>query len=57
MIFSHILDNLGVLFASGENWKILRRFTLHTLRDHGFGKQTAENFILHESQYLVEYLK
>ena len=30
---------------------------MRALRDHGFGKKTAETFILEEAQYLVEYLK
>ena len=50
-------DILGILFASGENWKNMRRFAIRSLRDHGFGKQTAETFILEEAQYLVDYLK
>nr|AKH03517.1 cytochrome P450 3082A1 [Paracyclopina nana] len=49
--------NLGVLFASGECWQVLRRFSLRSLRDNGFGKQVAEMYILEEAQYLMDYLR
>ena len=48
---------MGILFASGETWRQNRRFTMRALRDHGFGKKTAETFILEETQYLIEHLK
>lgn len=53
----YFAENLGIIFASGENWKSMRRFTTRALRDHGFGKSTAETFILEEAKYLMEYLK
>ncbi|XP_075035726.1 cytochrome P450 2W1-like [Mixophyes fleayi] len=52
-IFQH---NHGVIFSSGEGWKITRRFTLSILRDLGMGKRTIEGRIIEELQFLNEYI-
>ncbi|XP_075125372.1 cytochrome P450 2K4-like [Leptodactylus fuscus] len=49
-------DN-GILFANGENWKVMRRFTLSTLQDYGMGKKDIEDKIIDESQCLVQAFK
>ena len=40
-----------------ERWRELRRFTLKSLRDLGFGKSCSEEAIIEETQALVEHIK
>ncbi|OCT81358.1 cytochrome P450 2C15 [Xenopus laevis] len=47
----------GIIFSHGENWKVMRRFTLATLRDLGMGKKTIEDKINEETSSLVETFK
>ncbi|XP_077187146.1 cytochrome P450 2K4-like isoform X2 [Paroedura picta] len=53
-IFDDILEGHGIVFAHGENWKVMRRFTLTTLRDYGMGKKTIEDRIVEECGFLIE---
>ncbi|XP_075057355.1 cytochrome P450 2K1-like isoform X2 [Mixophyes fleayi] len=56
-IFHRIIKGYGVLFAHGENWKVMRRFTITTLRDYGMGKKILENKINEEYAILEKKFK
>ncbi|XP_021248474.1 cytochrome P450 2K1-like [Numida meleagris] len=53
-VFEDLTRGNGVVFAHGENWKVMRRFTLTTLRDFGMGKRAIEDRIVEEYGYLTD---
>ncbi|XP_067881264.1 cytochrome P450 2K6-like [Heterodontus francisci] len=48
---------LGMTLSEGEMWKQLRRFTLSTFRDLGLGKNSFEEKIIEEAEFLVNVFK
>ncbi|NP_001085210.1 cytochrome P450 family 2 subfamily E member 1 L homeolog [Xenopus laevis] len=53
-VFDKTTKGHGIFFANGENWKVMRRFTISTLRDFGMGKKTMEDRICEESEFLKQ---
>ena len=45
-LFEHFVGQYGIINTSGQVWKEQRRFSLHTLRDFGFGRKEMEERIL-----------
>ncbi|CAH2245835.1 cytochrome P450 2K6-like [Pelobates cultripes] len=56
-IFEKIDKGKGVIFSHGENWKVMRRFAIMTLRDFGMGKKTIEDKIIEESGFLNQRIE
>lgn len=47
----------GVINASGQLWKEQRRFTLHKLKDFGFGRALMEGSVMEEVNELCDNIK
>nr|XP_033791784.1 cytochrome P450 2K6-like [Geotrypetes seraphini] len=56
-IFDEMNKGHGIIFARGDNWKVMRRFTLTTLRDFGMGKRTIEDKIIEECGFLINHFE
>ncbi|XP_063775292.1 uncharacterized protein LOC134910838 [Pseudophryne corroboree] len=56
-VLAKLGKNNGLIFSNGENWKVMRRFTLSTLRDFGMGKKGIENKITEEAECLTKIFK
>ncbi|XP_015283838.1 PREDICTED: cytochrome P450 2K4-like [Gekko japonicus] len=53
-VLEEIVKGHGILLAHGENWRVMRRFTIATLRDYGVGKKTIEDRIIEECGFLIK---
>ncbi len=49
-------DVPGLVFSSGKTWVEQRRYTLHTLRDLGFGKHTMEDKVMEQVEELCTHI-
>ncbi|KAM4631939.1 cytochrome P450 2K1-like [Discoglossus pictus] len=54
-IYSKIMKGHGLVLTNGEPWKVMRRFTISTLRDFGMGKKSLESKIQDELNPLLEH--
>ncbi|VDO75001.1 unnamed protein product [Heligmosomoides polygyrus] len=50
------VENGGIIFSQGENWKEQRRTSLHILRDFGMGKNKMEEQVCLSAQEFLAYL-
>uniref|UniRef100_A0A8C6V3B3 Uncharacterized protein n=1 Tax=Naja naja TaxID=35670 RepID=A0A8C6V3B3_NAJNA len=55
--FENVAKGFGLVFAHGENWKVMRRFTLSTLRMYGMGKRIIEDKITEECSVLIKTIE
>ncbi|XP_015669243.1 cytochrome P450 2K6-like [Protobothrops mucrosquamatus] len=53
-LFEEFSRGFGIVFSHGENWRVMRRFMLTTLRDYGMGKRSMESRIAEECSFLVK---
>lgn len=44
----------GIIFNNGDGWSTQRRFSIRTLRDFGFGKQSLEAAMNFEIDNMIE---
>lgn len=59
MVPPHMVSggDYGVIFVEGAMWRDQRRFSLHTFRNFGFGRNAMESKILNSCNRLISQIK
>ncbi|XP_075439541.1 cytochrome P450 2K1-like [Ascaphus truei] len=56
-IFQNMDKGKGLVFSNGDNWKVMRRFTITTLRHFGMGKSSIEDKVFEECDHLTQHIE
>ncbi|MEE6509282.1 hypothetical protein FKM82_025242 [Ascaphus truei] len=56
-IFQNMDKGTGLIFSNGDNWKVMRRFTITTLRHFGMGKSSIEDKVFEECDHLTQHIE
>ena len=53
----HHTGSAGIVFNEGPSWQQLRRFTLKTLKEFGFGKAGMQELVMEEVEHFLDHLR
>ena len=53
----HHTGSAGIVFNEGDSWQQLRRFTLKTLKEFGFGKTGMRELVMEEVEHFLDHLR